>query len=960
MPEVPAGYMKLDKSERRAGAGVRLVGPADPAETLTVSVRVHRRPGAPPLPDASRGGMILNHDQFARVYGAADEDMDRVARFGAAHGLQEAERSVPRRTVVLAGTVQQMNDAFAVDLGTYTSLGETYRGREGAVHVPAELIDVVEGVFGLDNRRVAYRAAVGIGPVLPKPPPPPPPSTATPLTPPQVARLYQFPSVSAAGQTIGLLEFGYGGYSVSDIELSMAPFGLNVPNIIPVATGGMTIGAAEPAMEQTLDIVVAASVAQGANIAVYFAPWSEQGFVDAVTTAVHDNANNPSVLSISYGLAELSGLWSQAAMEAISATFQEAAGLGITVLVASGDSGSDFGAGGGIARVGYPASDPYVTACGGTWIHNVQGSSFEESTWPQTGGGVSDVFDLPTWQAFAGVPPSANGNGRIGRGVPDVAGNAAPQSGYNIVLDGKPPQPIGGTSAVAPLYAGLVAMINASLTTRNEVETRVGYLNPSLYSAGMQSAFRDVADGVSNATPQGLDGAPGPGYTSGPGWDACTGLGSINGSELLALLSYPEATSCTGQVAALARLADHLDVLWFGFEGAVLTTSWDTNENNDQWGLVSAVAPANSAAPGAISTVARLPQHLDVFWVGADGSVQTDWWDQNANNAQWNTPFNVASPGSAAPGAIIALARTPQHLDVFWIGTDGSVQTTWWDQNANNGQWNTPFNVASPGSAAPGAIIALARTPQHLDVFWVGTDGSVQTTWWDQNANNGQWNTPFNLAAAGSAAPGVISALARIPQHLDVFWVGTDWSVQTTWWDQNANNGQWNQAFPVAPAGSAATGAIVALARMPQHLDVFWIGNDESVQTTWWDQNANNGQWNTPFNLAPVGAVPGPGNITALARVPEALDVFWIDEYGAVQANSYDENHGWSAGGSPITPPSTATGSLAAVSRLPLHLDVFWIGPDGSMRSTWWDQNANNGQWNTNLWFPISPAGGFV
>jgi hypothetical protein len=268
--------------------------------------------------------------------------------------------------------------------------------------------------------------------------------------------------------------------------------------------------------------------------------------------------------------------------------------------------------------------------------------------------------------------------------------------------------------------------------------------------------------------------------------------------------------------------------------------------------------------------------------------------------------------------------------------------------------------VASPGSAAPGAIVALARTPQHLDVFWVGADGSVQSTWWDQNANNGQWNTPFNLAQAGSAAPGVISALARIPQHLDVFWVGTDWSVQTTWWDQNANNGQWNTAFPVAPAGSSATGAIVALARMPQHLDVFWIGNDESVQTTWWDQNANNGQWNTPFNLAPAGAVPGPGNITALARVPEALDVFWIDANGAVQTNSYDENQGWSPGGSPITPPSTAMGSLAAVSRLPLHLDVFWIGPDGSMRSTWWDQNANNGQWNTNLWFPISPAGGFA
>ena len=149
----------------------------------------------------------------------------------------------------------------------------------------------------------------------------------------------------------------------------------------------------------------------------------------------------------------------------------------MTVLAASGDQGSDCQIGDEHAHVIYPASDPGVTSCGGTEIENVSGASFTEVLWNDngaSGGGISDNF---------AVPPGRRGRAGIGqrqrhhgRGVPDVAGNADPDSGYNLIQNGSPAGPIGGTSAAAPLYAGLVALINAHLNHP------VGYLNPALYT----------------------------------------------------------------------------------------------------------------------------------------------------------------------------------------------------------------------------------------------------------------------------------------------------------------------------------------------------------------------------------------------------------------------------------------------------------------------------------------------
>jgi len=347
-----------------------------------------------------------------------------------------------------------------------------------------------------------------------------------------VARLYDFPSgVNGTGQCIGIIELG-GGSKASDLNVYFEQLGIAKPNVVCVSVNGgrnqPTGNPNGPDGEVMLDIEVAGAVAPGAKIAVYFAPNTNQGFLRAINRAVHDRVNRPSIISISWGGPEAS--WTQQALQAFDGAFQAASLLGITVCVASGDGGASDGVPGRLAHVDFPASSPHVLACGGTRLIASGNSITDESVWndgPQGGaggGGISDFFPVPTWQQGANLPASINPGGRRGRGLPDVAGDADPNTGYKVRVDGVDTV-VGGTSAVAPLWAGLTALINEKLGTS------LGYWNPALYSAlSKGNAFHDITHGNNDMT--GLLG----GYSAGTGWDACTGFGTPEGRVLVAAL----------------------------------------------------------------------------------------------------------------------------------------------------------------------------------------------------------------------------------------------------------------------------------------------------------------------------------------------------------------------------------------------------------------------------------------
>jgi kumamolisin len=281
-----------------------------------------------------------------------------------------------------------------------------------------------------------------------------------------------------------------------------------------------------------LDIEVVGAIAPGANIAVYFAPNTDQGFLDAITDAVHDATRKPSVVSISWGGPEES--WTQQSLTAMNSALQDAATLGVTVTVAAGDDGSTDGAGDGKLHVDFPASSPYALACGGTTLKGSGTTISSEVVWNEiannegaTGGGVSNHFPLPSYQNSAKVPAQPETK-YVGRGVPDVAGDADPTTGYQVRVDGQN-QVVGGTSAVAPLWAALVALMNEQLGKN------IGFVNPTIYSLG-EGDFHDITSGNNDDSGLGY-------YSAKAGWDPCTGLGSPNGAALLKALSGAAAGS---------------------------------------------------------------------------------------------------------------------------------------------------------------------------------------------------------------------------------------------------------------------------------------------------------------------------------------------------------------------------------------------------------------------------------
>src|SRR6266566_5138071 len=552
---LPENYVAVPGSDRAILPGARVKGPTDPNERIVVTVRVRNNPSSS-LPSADAIGarlpnerQYLSREAFDAAYGASPDDLAKIVAFANEHNLNIEDVSASRRSVVLSGTAQALSVAFRVKLIEYEN--PDYRGRIGPLHVPGELLPIVEGVFGLDNRPQAKpfivlseedtAASTAIRRIS--------------YTPPQVAQLYNFPTgLDGRGQCIGILEFG-GGYTEDDLQTYFEQLGIPLPEISSVSVDGAQNqpGNNQESLEVTLDIEVAGAIAPGARIVVYFAPFTEQGWVDALTTAIHDNQNKPSVLSISWGFTEGRLIWTEQAIQAVNQALQAAALIGVTVCCASGDDGSNDQGADGHAHVDFPASSPYVLACGGTRLDVLDGQISSEVVWNQgprppvgggaTGGGISDVHPLPNWQVDVMVPRSVNPGGRIGRGVPDVAGNADGHTGYSIRFNGRNLSGVGGTSAVAPLWAGLIARINQRL------DKPLGYFNPVLYTklATIVGVFHDITEGKNDTT-----GHIG-GYLARIGWDACTGWGSPDGAKLLEfLISLPEDTARIPELPPLA------------------------------------------------------------------------------------------------------------------------------------------------------------------------------------------------------------------------------------------------------------------------------------------------------------------------------------------------------------------------------------------------------------------------
>ena len=540
MPQSRASAVKVKASLLRPIAGSTVEGDCSADEVVNLTVRLRPRASRDHLvaavnqmaaqPPAHR--RHLSRAEHATLHGADQADIEKVKTFASRHGLAVTSTSTARRTVHLVGRTAAVEQAFGVDLKIYQHGKVRYRGHSEQAMVPAELGPIVEGIFGFDTRPYARshlrisRASRGFAA---------PHFTPTSFNPNDLARVYNFPpDADGTGQVIGIIELSAAdgsGFRVEELNTYFTGLGLATPEIVTVSVdGGQNQPGSDPNDPQNadgevmLDIEVAGAIAPKARIIVYFAPNTAQGFFDAINQAVHDSEHNPTVISLSWGSPEDP---SDPLLNQINQVLQDAASMGVTFCVASGDNGSrDNPSTPDQASVDFPASSPYALGCGGTTLQ-VSGTTItEEVVWEDhSGGGVSRVFPLPDYQQSAGVPPAVNPAGPVGRGVPDVAADGDPETGYKILVDGQSAV-MGGTSAVAPLWAGLIALINQKLGHS------VGYINAILYQN--PGAFHDIVSGSN------------PDYSAGPGWDACTGMGSPNGMAILQALSGGSSTSSEG------------------------------------------------------------------------------------------------------------------------------------------------------------------------------------------------------------------------------------------------------------------------------------------------------------------------------------------------------------------------------------------------------------------------------
>jgi kumamolisin len=528
MPDESGRLVRLAGSDRAPIPEATAAGALDTSQRAEVTVIVRRRAELPE--EIVAGPTVLTSEQLGERYGADPADVALVRQELAP--LQVTEVHPASRRIKMAGTLAELASVFGTTLAQVSSPDHqgrmvTHRYREGPLYIPAALDGVVLAVLGLDTRpefRPHFRTRGASGPAA---------AQGTSYTPVQVADIYNFPAgTTGAGQTVAVIELG-GGFTQSDLDTYFGGLGITpTPSVTAASVDGATNNPADTSganVEVNLDIDVIGAVAPGAAQIVYFAPNNgDQGFVDAISDAAQASPA-PIAISISWGQSEDS--WTSQGLSAMNAAMSDAAALGITVCAAAGDNGSTDGVTDGQQHVDFPASSPYALGCGGTKLvaDPTTGVISSEVVWNELannegagGGGVSDQFALPSWQANAGVPAQANGNsapgGGAGRGVPDVTGNADPTTGYQIYADGQA-QVVGGTSAVAPLWSALIARLAQSNGQR------FGLIQPALYAGVTPGAsvagFHDITEGNNGA------------YSAGPGWDACSGLGSPNGTDLL-------------------------------------------------------------------------------------------------------------------------------------------------------------------------------------------------------------------------------------------------------------------------------------------------------------------------------------------------------------------------------------------------------------------------------------------
>ena len=479
------------------------------ASPITTTLRIKERVSMQQLaenvknPASDHFGRFYTPEEIREVSAPSNENYQGVIDSLKAQGLTIVSESTTHLWITVRGEQSIYENLFATKVET---LSNGSRKQLSAVRIPFYL-SMIQGVTGLDNTRKAHPHYIKQA------------SNMFPggVAPSTIRTAYGFDSIYASGLTAKGIDIAIATYDSFNIENARQYYALSnispIPSVDLVEFNGTAKYDENSAAETELDAEFSGMIAVGANIHVFTsAANSDAGELQMYTAILDDN--RAKVVNYSWGSCETSVTpQHKAEMDPV---FSRAAAQGVNITVASGDSGSDS-CQDRTVKADWPSAHPSVVSVGGTTL-STSGGKLSETGWNGSGGGISDLWDLPAYQKSLGAP-------YLKRSYPDVSFNADPRSGQAIYT-GAPGRGqwmiVGGTSMAAPQWAGFLALVGAARKAAGKAD--VGFINPIIY--GMDAAtraktFHDVVSGSNGA------------YSAAVGWDAVTGFGSMQADALL-------------------------------------------------------------------------------------------------------------------------------------------------------------------------------------------------------------------------------------------------------------------------------------------------------------------------------------------------------------------------------------------------------------------------------------------
>lgn len=504
-------------------------GKVDPTIPVTFSVAVNlRNQGALNIfikqlydPQSPNYHKFLNPQQFAQQFGPSMEDFSTLIRYFTKVGVTQTN-SVGN-VLTFQGSAANVQAAFNFEMHNYRTRNRgTLYAPASEPKVPSSVAELITGISGLNQFAMARSYIQHVSPTKPS-------TIGTGpnggLSPSDIKKAYAInTSLTGSRQTLALYELD--GYTASDITGYASAFGIsNPPPLQNILVDGYSGAAGSGADEVTLDIELMMAIAPGATKILVYEGANGTANLDLFSKMAGDNLAK--VISTSWGTAE--GNVSSGELNAENTIFTQMASQGQTILAAAGDHGADDN--GTSLSVDDPGSQPFVVSAGGTTLSLTSGNYLSESSWGVTsakqggGGGISNVWPMPSWQA--GLATTANKGSNSMRMVPDISMEANPNNGYAIYFNGKFGNLYGGTSCSAPLWAALMGLVNQQRTINGLGP--IGFANPAIYNLAKSSAFsqdfHDINDSSTNLF-----------YPAVTGYDLSTGWGSMNGATLIPAL----------------------------------------------------------------------------------------------------------------------------------------------------------------------------------------------------------------------------------------------------------------------------------------------------------------------------------------------------------------------------------------------------------------------------------------